>query len=661
MGPTTEALQNALAHHQAGRLREAEAIYQQILEADPLHAEALHFMGVLATQTGQPRHGLELISRAIRLRPNESGWHFNLGTIHQALGQLEPAVACFQEAARLQPQFTAAHINRGAALRALRRHREAILSFRAALDIQPDSAQTHFALGTALHDVKDLEGAAVAYREALRWKDDYAEVMVNLADVLKSQDRLDEAAAWCGRAIQLRPDLAEAHNDLGTIFARQRRFDETEACYRRAVELKPDYPEAQRNLGALMFNQNRLDEAEACYRRAVELEPAAALSQAALGAVLERQGKLHAAAAWCRRALEVDPTRAEAHGTLGAIWQQYGQFDEALAAYDRAINLQPDQAEFRFLRSTIHLMRGDFARGWQEFEARLQTKYARPSHPQPRWNGAPLRGERIVVHAEWGLGDTLQLVRYVPLIVARGGEVVLEVQPSLIPLLRESGFQQVFAWNDPNLPECSWHVPIFSLPGIFKTTLDTIPATVPYLRASAERVARWGERLHGCAGFKVGIHWHSQRKALATGPRSMSLAEFEPLARLAGVTLVSLQKDAPADELQAFSKRLSLVDFGGELDASGGAFMDTAAIMKSPHLVITCDTSTAHVAGGLGVPVWVATPLGGEFRWLLERSDSPWYPTMRLFRQSRAADWTDAFAQMRDELIRLVGLRSSPT
>ncbi len=659
MVPTTEALQNALAHHQAGRLREAEAIYQQILEVDPLHAEALHFMGVLANQTGRPQHAVELISRAIRLRPSETGLHFNLGTIHQAQGQFELAVACFREAARLQPQFAAALVNLGTALHALRRYRDAISSFRAALAIQPDSAQTHFALGTALHDIEDWQAAAVAYREALRWKNDCVEVMVNLSDVLRHQDQLDEAIEWCQRAIRLRPDLTAAHNNLGTIFAR-RQPEETEACYRRAIGLKPDYAEAQRNLGALMHNQNRLEEAETCYRQAVELEPAAA-SQAALGAVLERQGKLHEAVAWCRRALEVDPARAEAHGTLGAIWQQYGQFDAALAAYDRAIDLNPDHPEFHFLRSTIRLMRGDFAGGWQEFEARLQTKYARPAHPQPRWNGAPLRGERIVVHAEWGLGDTLQLVRYVPLIEARSGDVVLEVQPSLIPLLRESGFQQVFAWNDPSLPECSWHVPIFSLPGIFKTTLDTIPATVPYLRASAERVARWGQRLHGCAGFKVGIHWHSQRKALATGPRSMSLAEFEPLARVAEATLISLQKDAPTDELQAFGERLSLVDFGGELDASGGAFMDTAAIMKNLDLMITCDTSTAHVAGGLGVPVWVAIPLGGEFRWLLERSDSPWYPTMRLFRQSRAADWTDAFAQMRDELIRLVGQRRTST
>jgi tetratricopeptide (TPR) repeat protein len=657
----TEALQNALAHHQAGRLREAEAIYQRILEGDPLHAEALHFMGVLATQTGRPQLGGELIGRAIRLRPSESNWHFNLGAIHQAQDRPERAVACFQEAARLQPQFVAAHVNLGAALHALRRHREAILSFRAALAIQPDSAQTHFALGTALHDTEDWEAAMVAYREALRWKNDYAEVMVNLADALKSQDQLDEAAEWCERAIRLRPDLAEAHNNLGTIFARQRRLDEIEACYRHALRLKPDYVEAQRNLGALLHNQNRLDEAEACYRRAVELEPAVAASQAALGAVLERQGKLHEAAAWCRRALGTDPTRAEAHGTLGAIWQQYGKFDEALAAYDRAIDLQPDQAEFRFLRSTIRLMRGDFAHGWQEFEARLQTKYARPAHPQPRWNGAPLQGERIVVHAEWGLGDTLQLVRYLPLIQARGGDVVLEVQPSLMPLLRESGFQQVFAWNDPSVPECQWHVPIFSLPGIFKTTLNTIPATVPYLQANAEHVARWAERLRGNAELKVGIHWHSERKALATGPRSMSLAEFEPLARVAGVTLISLQKDAPADELRAFGERLSLVDFGPELDASGGAFMDTAAIMKNLDLVITCDTSTAHVAGGLGVPVWVAIPLGGEFRWLLERSDSPWYPTMRLFRQARAADWSDAFAQMRDELVRLVERRRRST
>ncbi len=658
MSAASETLQIAVAHHQAGRLRAAEAIYRQILAADPKHADAAHLLGLVASQSGQEPQAVELIEQAIRLRPGEAVFHFNLAGVLLAQGHAERAAACYREAARLQPGFVGAHVSLGAVLNNLGRRREAASSFEAALAVDPTSAETQFNLGSTLHALEDWQGADAAYREAIRLKGNYVEALINLSDVLRHEQRFDEARNCCERALELQPSFAEAHNNLGAIFATQQRLDEAASCYRLALDLLPDSIDVLRNLAAVLRNQDRFEEAEACYRRVAELRPESAEAHATLASILERQGKLDEALANAEQALTIDANHADAHRIVGAVRQQHARGDEALASYERAIALEPANAEFRFLRSTVWLMRGDFARGWPEFESRLRTQYALPPHPQPRWHGEGLGGRRILIHHEWGMGDTLQFVRYAPLVEARGGEVILEVPGRLVPLLRASGYRKVFVTNDPALPECQWHAPIFSLPGIFQTTLATIPARVPYLAAPRELLAYWRERLRAYRGFKVGIHWHSGRKALVTGPRSMPLDAFEPLARVDGVTLFSLQRHPPTRGRRGLADTFDVVDFGNQLDA-GGAFLDTAAIVQNLDLVITCDTSTAHVAGGLGVPVWVALPFAGEFRWLLGRSDSPWYPTMRLFRQPSLGNWTGAFAEMARELAGLVASAGS--
>lgn len=388
---TAEAFRVASAHHQAGRLREAETAYRQILEVDPAHAEALHLLGLVAHQLGQYEDAIRLMREAILLAGDQAAFHFNLGSVYLAHGQCESAIACYREATRLQPQFVAAHSNLGAALNTLGRPRDALVSFRKALAIQPDSAEFQFNLGSTFHALDERAEAAAAYREALRLKPDYVDAIVNLADLLRSQDRLDEALTCCRRAIELQPNSAEAHNNLGAVLAKQKKLDEAAESYRRALELKPDFAAAHNNLGAVLEKQEKLDEAAACCRRALEIDPDFAEAHNNLATVLRSQNKLSAAVASCRRALELKPDDAAAHGNLGAIFEKQGRFDEAAACYRRSLELAPDDADVHLNLGTLHEEMGERAEAEAAYRRALLVQ---PDHALPHARlAAMLRGK----------------------------------------------------------------------------------------------------------------------------------------------------------------------------------------------------------------------------------------------------------------------------
>ncbi len=411
-----------------------------------------------------------------------------------------------------------------------------------------------------------------------------------------------------------------------------------------ALQLKPDLLESHHNLGVALEEQGRLEEAVACYRRALELKPDDAEIHNNLGNVLKDQGKLDEAVACCRRALELNPDYAAAHNTLGNALKDQGKLDEAPECYRRALELQPDYADAHGSQSLISLLTGDFERGWTEYEWRWKTqKYPRRDFSRALWDGQPLEGRTILLHAEQGLGDTIQFVRYVALVKQRGGVVVVECPRPLMSLLRScAGIDQLVERGE-ELPAFDLQAPLLSLPGIFHTALGDIPAAIPYLFADPGLAERWRQELGGIAGFKIGIAWQGNPKPRNDRHRSIPLGCFEPLASLPGARFFSLQKGAGVEQLQDVAERFPVTEFGSRLDEASGAFMDTAAVLVNLDLMITCDTAVAHLAGALGVPVWVALPFIPDWRWLLDRSDSPWYPTMRLFRQHGRGDWQGVF------------------
>jgi len=614
MDTSQQAFELAVQYHQAGNFPQAEQLYRQILQADPRHVGALHLLGLIAHQFGRSDLAIEYISEAVQLYPDFPEARNNLAIILMENGRLDEAVSQFHEALRLVPHFAEALNNLGNALKAKG---------------QPVEAEAH-------------------YRRALANKPSYPEAYNNLGIVLETQDRLAEAEASLRKALQLMPNYAEAHNNLGNLLHKRNNLGEAMNCYRQALRFKPDFAAAHYNLGLMLGHQELYTEAEASMREAIRLKPDYAEAFNYLGIVSREQGNLDEAVANYRQALHYQPNLPEPHNNLAMVLTIQGRFEEALSHYQRALELKADYVDAHYNLSHLRLMQGDFERGWADYEWRCR----RPDHPlcpfpQPIWQGEPLAGRTILLRCEQGLGDTLQFVRYARLLKDRGaGKVILECPPSLARLLRrQSAIDQVVNKGEP-LPSFDVYAFLLSLPRFFGTnSVAQIPADVPYLDADPDLVARWRTRLESAPGFHVGISWQGSRSHRGDRWRSVPASQFANLARASeNVSLVSLQKGPGSEQLPQIPGLA--MDLGHELTD----FADTAAVLKSLDLVVTIDTALAHLAGALGVPVWVAIPFAPDWRWLLEREDSPWYPTMRLFRQASPDGWDEVFARMRQVL-----------
>jgi len=554
---------------------------------------------------------------------------------------------------------------------------EAAAAYRMILELRPDSAETHHSLGDIFQMQGQLDDAAGQYEQALSLRPDlfpsysglarilceqgkfeqararlqqlialnpnYPAAHNNLGNIFQMQGQLDEAAAQYEQALALKPDYAEAHNNLGNVLEKRGRLDEAAARYRQAVALRPDFFQAHDNLGDVFRQQGLLEQAIGCYQRAIALRPDLAETHNHLGNILRKQGKLDLATAHFDRALALRPDYAEAHINLGHVLRGQNQLEEATARYQQALTFRPDSVEAQMGLAACHLLLEDYERGWPAYEWRLRMGGLPPPPDVPRWSGEPLAGRRILLLTEQGLGDTFQFIRYVRLLKEQGARVVLNAQRALGPLLAsQPDFVELFILGSaPELPRCDFYLPLLSLPGAFGTTAATIPCDVPYLAADPKLTGAWRREMLGIDGIKIGIAWQGAPGFRLDRWRSIPLAHFAPLALLPGVRLVSLQKGFGSEQVATVD--FPVLDLSGRLDEVAGAFMDTAALIQSLDLVVTPDSAIAHLAGALGAPVWVALPFSANWRWLRRRDDSPWYPTMRLFRQTKIDDWPDVF------------------
>jgi Flp pilus assembly protein TadD len=526
---------------------------------------------------------------------------------------------------------------------------DAAAACRQALSVRPNHLDAHNALGIAMAQQKLWRDAEASFRQVIRIKPDFAHGYNNLGITLKEQGRLQDADACYRNAIRLDPNSADAFNNLGNVLRDLGRSAEAESALQSAIRLRPNYPEAHHNLGLALKDQGKLIEAEAAYRRAISLQPGYTDAYNNLGNVLNAQGRFSEAEACYHEALRHQPRNAEAHSNLGVMLTDQGRLEEAASHYTEAIRVQPDYAGAHYNFAMHLLLRGDFARGWKEYEWRWRVRklppHGRP-FTQPLWDGSPLNGRTILLHSEQGLGDMIQFVRYATVASERGGTVIMECQRAIVPLLAGCrGVDRAIPEGSP-LPHFDFHAPLMSLPSILGTTVETIPASIPYLSADPARVERWGRELSAIEGLKVGIVWRGNANNRRDHARSFGLDQLAPVAEVDGVRLISLQKGADRGEVADFAAKYPLVDWTDRLDEGDSPFLDTAAVMKGLDLVVSADTAPCHLAGALGVPVWVALPLIPDWRWLLNRDDSPWYPTARLIRQTRSGDWADLFERM---------------
>jgi tetratricopeptide (TPR) repeat protein len=531
----------------------------------------------------------------------------------------------------------------------LREFPQAEALYRDGLSLDPRHLDSLCLLGTLLSETKRPEEAIEILQRAVAIDADSALAHNNLGIAFKAVDKFDEALASFDRAVALKPRLGKLHFNRGNTLMELERFADALASFDEAAALVPDHAETHNNRGSAQRELEQFDAAVESYSRAIALRPNYADAYNNRAIALTQQVLLEEALADSDKALALAPDFAAAHCTRGNTLRELGLVDEALASLDRAIALKPDWAEPYFAKGTLYLARGQLTEGWSHYEWRWKMARAKkPSSSQPLWNGSTdLRGKHILVLCEQGIGDTFHFVRYLAQLRAHGAEVTLSVYDTLVQFMKQLEPDIRVVSNKVKVDEIEHdiHCPLMSLPMTMGTTLDTIPGEVPYLHADSTRTMRWRQKL-GTAGFKIGICWDGR----SDKTRSFPLAMFEPISQIPGVRLISLHKGAGEEQLLGPPAGVKVETLGDKFDPPGESFLDTAAVMKNCDLVLTCDTSVAHLAGALALPVWVVLKWQAEWRWLLDRNDCPWYPTMRLFRQKSRGDWAAPFREVEDEL-----------
>jgi tetratricopeptide (TPR) repeat protein len=611
-------LQTGFQLLQQGRLEEAWNAYHEALRLDPNQALAHHMIGLIALQAGQFEIGVESLQRSIALNPGDSVAYGNLGNGLSQLGRSDEALTAYAKALVLNPAFLDALNNRAILLGRLGRHAEALADYDRALTAEPRAAFVHN----------------------------------NRAEALKGLGRTEEALASYDQAIALDPSGTDAIYNRANLEAELRLREAAETDYRRVISLRPDHLEAHVNLGNLLADLDRPAEALASYDLALAMRPDLPPALSNRADALRMLGRYDEALDTCGRAIALDPSFSDALINRAAVLFELARHREAADDFEAALRLDPGRAEAETHLGCALLALGDYQAGWARYEARSRITEERSrfvvdrAFGRTQWRGEePLQGKTILLHSEQGLGDTLQFCRYASLAEAAGARVVLEAEKPLLPVLETLAGVETVVEKGTALPEFDLHCSLMSLPRAFRTSLETVPAAVPYLHADRDKVRSWAKRLGARGRPRVGLVWSGGFRAdrpqlwALNRRRNIALELLAPLAA-ADADFYSLQKGQPAEgelaELQARGwDGPAITDFTADLHDFG----DTAALIDNLDLVISVDTSTAHLAGAMGKPVWLLNRFDSCWRWMTDRADSPWYPTLRLFRQKRIGEW----------------------
>lgn len=655
MADETSRLDAAVEKFRVGDLGGAEQLCRELLEQDENNSEACHLLSVIAHRVGDNVAGLSFAERASAAQP-ENPVYLN---------------------------------TQGFLLRLLGRYGESIQRLKEAIQRQPDYADAYNNLGIALADGNDLGNAEQAYRKALECRSDFPEVLNNFGNVLFRAGRREEAMATYGEAVKVKPDYAEAYCNLGDGFANQNQHKEAAEHYQKAVEIAPNWADAWYKFGNSLFRLDQLDQTIQAYQRCLDINPAHTRCLTNIGATYEKMSRYDEAAVMIRQALihspedltalknlghvllklgqpaeamqllmkavQIAPADPDAHYTLGNSLLRMEKLQDAMNCYIRVRQLQPAGARGYFAPASVLLLNGQYKEGWAAYESRFDMAAFKPNVPniQERlWDGRALNGRDLLVHVEQGFGDTIQFIRYLPKIAAErrgsGGKIKLLCEPELYRVIQSvGGYDEIYQLNSGDQVTFDAQIPVLSLPARFGTTLETVPNEVPYLKAP--------ESKHGAiprpegTKFAVGIVWAGRPTHSDDRYRSIPFGWFSTLVDVPGVHFYSIQWGGRAQEARGLAEQGRLTDLNDRLTDFG----ETAAIIDQLDLVIACDTSVAHLAGALGKQVWVLLAYGGEWRWLMNRDDTPWYPTMRLFRQRICGDWRNVFVRVKNALTAL--------
>jgi tetratricopeptide (TPR) repeat protein len=585
---------------------------------------------------------------AIALKPDLAEAHNNRGNALLELMQLDAAIASFDKAILVKPDFAEAYNNRGNASKALKRLDAAIVSYDKAIAIKPHYFEAHYNRGTALRELRQPNAAIASFNRAITIKPDYAKAYSNRGVALQDLKQLDAAIASFDTAIALNPHFAEAHYNRGVALLELKQLDAAVVSFDKAITLKPDYAEAHNNCGVALLELRQPAAAVTACEKAIAIQPRFAEAYNNLGNALLALKSCDAAAASYERAIGIRPDYAEAYHNLGNARKELGDLDAAAANCDKAIAIKLDFADAYWTKGSVLLLKGNFAQGFELLEWRWKRQDAggkSRNFVQPLWLGKEtLEHKTILLHSEQGLGDTIQFCRYARQVAEKGASVILEVPKPLVGLLQELAGVSQLVEQGKALPAFDYHCPLMSLPLAFNTTLDAISNPFPYLRPRKEKVEFWSKKLGVKTRARVGLVWSGNARYKSDQNRSFPLESLLPY--LPGeYEYICLQKDLrQIDEVPLRSSSIAFL--GDRL----GDFTDTAALCELMDAVISVDTSVAHLSGALGRPTWILLPYAPDWRWLLDRDDSPWYSSAKLYRQGNDFKWDSVFERMRGDL-----------
>jgi tetratricopeptide (TPR) repeat protein len=646
----SDAIRRAVRAYNNGNLAEAERLCHTALTAKPDFLDGLRLLAYVQTRLERPSDALATYNRVLVARPNDAALFNNRGAILQALKRFDEALASYEQAIALKPDYADAFYNRGVVLQGLKRCEDALASYEKALAAQPSHAAALNNRGAVLRKLKRFEEALASYERLLAVRPNDVEALNNRGVVLQELKRFEDARTSYEAALAVQLEHAASLKNRGAVLRQLKRFEDALASYEQALALQPDDTEALNERGATLRELKRFEEAISSYNRVLAVEPDNALALRSRGDVFLEQQLPGEALASYDEALASSPADAASLNNRGFVLQRLKKFQEALASFERAIAIDPNLALAYWNEALLRLLLGDFEGGWRKYEWRWSLDDLAPlkrDFVQPLWLGKDdLARKTILLHAEQGFGDTIQACRYASLVAQRGARVVLEVQPTLKALMSELvGPVQVLARGEP-LPAFDFHCPLMSLPLAFGTLVDTIPADVPYLDAPADRLELWNARLPRSRLLLVGLVWTGKSSHRTNTIRSIPFERLDPILSLPGIQLVSLQKDMPAADAASLRAYSGIIDLGADLRD----FADTAAVVSQLDLIISVETAMAHLAGAMGKPVYIPLADSPDWRWLLTREDSPWYPTARLFRQQQPGNWSDVIRRIVDAI-----------
>ena len=619
-----EKLEEAIALHQDGRVRQAEQIYQQILRINSQDAEALHLLGVVALQAKKYEVAVKLITQATKIDSEQSSFFNNLSVALIKQGKLEEAVQACQQAIKLKP----------------------------------NDAETHYNLGIALQKLDKLEQALTVYQKAIKIQPGNAEIYNNLGVILWKQGKLDESIQAYQNVIEIQPNYAEAYNNLGNALQEQGKLDESIQAYQNAIEIQPDFAGYYSNLGNVLQEQGKLDESIQAHQNAIEIQPNYAGPHNNLGNTLREQGKLDESIQAYQNAIEIQPNYAEPHNNLGNALREQGKLDESIQAYQNAIEIQPNYAEPHNNLGQTLLLKGDLHQGWKEYEWRWKCKDFSSEiryFPQVLWDGSDLNGKSILVWTEQGVGDQIMFASMLDDLLQMETNIITDCDIRLIPLFKRAFPKiQIFPRDNPPAQQLldtniDYQIPIGSLGRWLRPNQNDFKRkNQSYLQACPEKTSKLKTKYKKLAGNKplIGISWKSRNQNFGEA-KSTSLKLWTSILSRQDYFFINLQYGNVKHEIEEHISNKNDISIYLDNDIDSLRNLDDfAAQISALDLVISTSNATVHMAGALGKKVWNLLRYMPSWRWMLNKRDTLWYPSMKLFRQNRIGNWLSTFAEV---------------